>query len=586
MGHRWRHSGIHILVLSTVPDQPRDKVQRPPKEGRSISSTKPKVMLAQRFITYQPAEVLDLVDTLRKIRPGKLIIMAAVPEWLMFLGERGDSAIKELGFKYHSRTANGEPWVGIVSVGHRVISESVIPTAIGKYPASAGHFVTNVPIRHTYDEVCRWDAHEDMGDQAEFCSRYEGYGDLCSCDAPFTFHQRSLQAPVIMTERIPVAVVTANKPRRLFRLLKTLFTVPGANETDILAVVDGGHPETLELLKVLRVSFVVHRPEGFHNARTNANIRFALHSVFLTYPEADKAIVLEDDLLLSPDILRFFHQTSWILNNDPSVFCINAFNSNSLPNTASDTTKLLRSESFPMYGWMVRREYAFQIVTHWIPGEEGDWDWYLMGASSQRGRDVVSPEVSRTLHAGSAGAHVDGFEQHLYYNRMISTSDPHARLANLEGIIFDNYYQQLRNEVARSEMLVPDPTEEGGFLPQDRPGPFVVFVRAGTRNDEFFSFRIFMMSLKTYYWDTREIFRGVMRFNVKGRILYVVGCPLSQDFCRYNQKGYMTIRPTRDLILKVQEANDLFERSQYEMTTRRRVVHRDPAKEASLENVF
>ncbi|XP_068220209.1 protein O-linked-mannose beta-1,2-N-acetylglucosaminyltransferase 1-like [Palaemon carinicauda] len=567
MGHRWQHSGIHVTVLST------------------LSSTKLKLSLAQRFVTYQPAEALDLVDTLAKIRHGKIIIVAAVPEWLMFLGERGDSALKKLGFKYHSRSANGEPWVGIAVTGYRPISESIIPTAIGKYPASALYFDTNVLIHQTYDEVCQWEAREDMQEQAEFCRRYEGYGDLCTCNAPFTYRVRFLQSPVIVTERIPVVVVTANKPRRLFRLMKNLFTIPETNETDILAVVDGGHPETLQLLKVLRVPFVVHRPEGFHNARTNANVRFALHSVFLNYPEADKAIVLEDDLILSPDILRFFHQTSWVLNNDPTVFCVNAFNSNSLPNTASDTKKLLRSESFPMYGWMVRREYAFQVVTHWIPGEEGDWDWFLMGASSQRGRDVVSPEVSRTFHAGSAGAHVDGFEQHLYYNRMLTTTDPNIRLINITGVIYKNYYQEMKDDIARSEMLTPDPTQED-FLPRHHPGPFVVFVRAGTRNDEFFSFRVFMMSLKTYYWDTREIFRGVMRFNVKGRILYIVGCPLSQDFCHYNQKGYMTIRPTRDLILQVQRANNLFERSQYEMTIRQRVVHRDPAKEASLDNIF
>lgn len=54
-----------------------------------------------------------------------------------------------------------------------------------------------------------------------------------------------------------------------------------------------------------------------------------------------------------------------------------------------------------------------------------------MRADSQRGRDLASPEVSRTFHAGSAGAHVDGFEQQLYYGRMMMTSDPDVKLENL-----------------------------------------------------------------------------------------------------------------------------------------------------------
>lgn len=56
-----------------------------------------------------------------------------------------------------------------------------------------------------------------------------------------------------------------------------------------------------------------------------------------------------------------------MLDNDPTVFCVNAFNSNSLPGTAADASQLLRSESFPMYGWMVRRSYARQVVVNWIP---------------------------------------------------------------------------------------------------------------------------------------------------------------------------------------------------------------------------
>lgn len=35
------------------------------------------------------------------------------------------------------------------------------------------------------------------------------------------------------------------------------------------------------------------------------NIAFALYSVFNRWPHVDKAILLEDDLILAPDILRF-----------------------------------------------------------------------------------------------------------------------------------------------------------------------------------------------------------------------------------------------------------------------------------------
>lgn len=83
-----------------------------------------------------------------------------------------------------------------------------------------------------------------------------------------------------------------------------MFTIAGGGQTEVLVVVDGAHQETLALAAVMGVETLVHRPEGVLSNRTNANVRFALYSVFRHFPGADKAIVLEDDLLLSPDFLR------------------------------------------------------------------------------------------------------------------------------------------------------------------------------------------------------------------------------------------------------------------------------------------
>lgn len=52
--------------------------------------------------------------------------------------------------------------------------------------------------------------------------------------------------------------------------------------------------------------------------------------------------------------------------------------------------------------------------------------------------------------------------------------------------------RELREEIQRAEVVAPDPRERN-FLPEGRPGPFVTYVRAGTWEDEYFSFRIFLM---------------------------------------------------------------------------------------------
>ncbi|XP_069960800.1 protein O-linked-mannose beta-1,2-N-acetylglucosaminyltransferase 1-like [Cherax quadricarinatus] len=499
MGHRWRHSGLHLLVLE-------------PNRG--------KVMLQGRFLTYQPAEHVDLADTLLSIQSGRLLVLAAVPEWVMFLGKTGESSLVALGFRWPQHVASGEAWAGVAIQGHGAVAEAATAVQPHQYPANTLHLLATPP-RRVHQRMCEWYRNPKYRLQTSFCRRYEGYGDLCSCSAPFRPSVRYTQERLLMKEDIPVVIVTANNPRHLYRLLRNLFSIAGSSQTEVLVVVDGAHQETLDLTELLNVTVTVHRPEGIHSNRTNANVRFALYSVFREFPRADKAIVLEDDLLLSPDFLSFFHQTAWLLDHDPSIFCVNAFNSNSLPGVATDQSRLLRSESFPMYGWMVARSYAREVIMNWIPEGPGDWDWYLMRAWAQRGRDVVSPEVSRTFHAGNAGAHVDGFEQHLYYNRILTSHDPHTRLHNLSRseliirrIINNPYFHQYVIQ------LIQTIADTYGILYRK----FLVMQSISR------SLGQCCPRLGTYFWDTREIFRGLMRLRYRGSVLYVVGCPLSEVF--------------------------------------------------------
>ncbi|CAL4074783.1 unnamed protein product, partial [Meganyctiphanes norvegica] len=537
-GIRYPHSGLHLVVLH-------------PRDGRLLHR--------RRFLTHQPAEHENLARALNTIQPGRIVILLGVPEWVLFFGSTGSRALSELGFRGHKILSTGEAWVGVAVKGRMVVLETATTHQGQKYFANGINIDLIIPNNVDGGPRCSWYSSPRLKAQADFCERYEGYGDLCNCKSPFTYHQKPNAKKLDLTEQIPVAVITANKPYNLYRLLHQLLTIPGAGQTDILVVVDDYHEETLALVEVLNISCLVHIPEGVHNQRTNANVRFALYKIFAEHPNADKAIMLEDDLLVADDLISYFHQTAWLLDKDPSIFCVNAFSSYSIPDSASDVTKLLRVEAYPMYGWMVTREYALFIIRHWVQGTVGDWDWILMHENNRRGRDVVVPEVSRTFHAGAAGAHVDGFEQYLYFNRMITSQSPIY-------ILLDNYLRNLRQELQRAKQISPDPRQRN-FLPKDHPGPFSVYVRSGTKDDEYYSFRIFMMALRTYYWDTREIFRGVIRFRHNGKVLYVVGCPVAHLFCKYGPGSHGVLKPIVSLVKEVQAINDRYEQSLYEIVT-------------------
>ncbi|MCL4140474.1 UNVERIFIED_CONTAM: hypothetical protein GTU68_021475 [Idotea baltica] len=164
------------------------------------------------------------------------------------------------------------------------------------------------------------------------------------------------------------------------------------------------------------------------------HFRFSVYNIFDLNPNADKAIILEDDILLSPDFILYFHQTAWLLDVDPSIYCINAFSINSIATIASDPGRMKRTKTFPQYGWLINRKSksSYFFFPFFKQYSTADWDWWLGLYSVKGDRYTLTPEVSRSFHAGFAGAHVTGWEQSFHFDNMIFNQDPNAKLAGLD----------------------------------------------------------------------------------------------------------------------------------------------------------
>ena len=52
----------------------------------------------------------------------------------------------------------------------------------------------------------------------------------------------------------------------------------------------------------------------------------SLSTTFDTYPKAKAIIILEEDLDVSKDIFDYFSQTLPVLEADPSLYCVSAWN--------------------------------------------------------------------------------------------------------------------------------------------------------------------------------------------------------------------------------------------------------------------
>ena len=92
----------------------------------------------------------------------------------------------------------------------------------------------------------------------------------------------------------------------------------------------------------------------------------SLTATFNIYPDANYAIVLEEDLDVSPDFFTFFGQTLRLLDEDSSVYCVSAWNDQGYEHTSGDPSKLLRVETMPGLGWILKKSlYKEELEPKW-----------------------------------------------------------------------------------------------------------------------------------------------------------------------------------------------------------------------------
>ncbi|XP_003374416.1 alpha-1,3-mannosyl-glyco protein 2-beta-N-acetylglucosaminyltransferase [Trichinella spiralis] len=107
-----------------------------------------------------------------------------------------------------------------------------------------------------------------------------------------------------------------------------------------------------------------------------------------------KLYILTDDLSIAEDFFEYFAATLKILQADPSLFCISAWNDNGKSFLIQNDPELLhRSDFFPGLGWMMTRLLWEELKDKW---PKGFWDDWLREADQRKGRACIRPEISRT----------------------------------------------------------------------------------------------------------------------------------------------------------------------------------------------
>lgn len=111
------------------------------------------------------------------------------------------------------------------------------------------------------------------------------------------------------------------------------------------------------------------------------------------YPQADRVIILEEDLHISPDFFDYFASTAPILDQDETLLAVSAFNDNGKEGRVKDASRILRSDFFPGLGWMMTRKlWDMELSSKW---PDGWWDDWLREPAQRQSRHILRPEVRR-----------------------------------------------------------------------------------------------------------------------------------------------------------------------------------------------
>lgn len=135
--------------------------------------------------------------------------------------------------------------------------------------------------------------------------------------------------------------------------------------------------------------------------------------------------------------------TSSLLDHDPTIYAVSAFNDNGHLRNA-DPKRVLRSDFFPGLGWMMNRDlWINELKSKW---PNGYWDDWLREGAQRKDRQVIRPEASRSYHFGTkGGASANQFGSMLERNNLNSQSVQWDTedLSYLENSLYEKKYMKL-----------------------------------------------------------------------------------------------------------------------------------------------
>lgn len=241
---------------------------------------------------------------------------------------------------------------------------------------------------------------------------------------------------------LPIVLLACNRPEVLSKTIKSLMEVRGVLKENVAISQDGLLQSVSDIAKSYGFRLFQNAKNsiepGFDESSPIAkHYKFSLEEAFKAFPDAPAIIVIEDDLLFSPDFLEYMEAVGPILDVDQSVMAVSAWNDNGFIDKVRNPHALVRTNFFPGLGWLLSRKLFTEELDRAWPLQH--WDHWLRSPEITRDREIVHPEVPRSYHNGIKGTFMNVDTHNKYFRDIAYNTDStvtwqdHYRLVETVG---------------------------------------------------------------------------------------------------------------------------------------------------------
>lgn len=366
-----------------------------------------------------------------------------------------------------------------------------------------------------------------------FCRKFRDNSDFCAgskIDMPLlhtVLKDKGMASNEIF--KVPIIVIPASVDCHYndFRLqLEALLLIPGLNQTTVMVFYTETSIECGELADVFNFKAIKLNTIA---ASYEAHMIMALEKAWQFFTSAEYLIVLEENVIPSPDILSFFAQCFPVLKLDETLIGVTAWNENGYDGASSRHDLVYRTESFPGLGFMLKKLFYNESMNGRLTEccASRSWNGWLQGKLGDK--EMLVPDVSRAFRKSLPGSEIT---EELFGRRRMTSLEDVAKISDVSRLTKSGYEDELNKLIESSTALDTKDSSIclkgsglGFTIPETEGKVYSIYYEQSDAKDES-TLSLLAKCFQLYYvknQPVRGIHRGLLRFSYKKNIVFLIG---------------------------------------------------------------